>query len=136
MSSHLHNSSPPSHQEPDAPLPIQIISEEQNNTLNNKCPNALSENYYSDQWLHEFAPPVIKKLHKMAKGAHLEDEDIRRLIGVCIFETIADASEEMFNPRTERQRKSPRSPFCDLFELQEWKDWEYWGDIEKYYKTG
>ncbi|KIP09825.1 hypothetical protein PHLGIDRAFT_22644 [Phlebiopsis gigantea 11061_1 CR5-6] len=107
--------------EPDSPLPIQIISEERNDTLNNDCPNAPNQDYYTDQWLHRFAPPIIKKLQKMAKGAHLEDEDVKRLLDLCIFETIANA---------------PKSAFCDLFEYQEWKDWEYWGDVEKYYKTG
>ena len=127
---------PPLPQDPYGPLPIQVLSEERNNTLNNDCPNALSENYYSDQWLHEFAPAVIEKIHKMAKGVHLEEEDVHRLIGVCIFETIADASKEMAAPGAEKRRKDPRSQFCKLFERQEWKDWEYWGDIEKYYKTG
>ena len=121
--------------EHDSPLPIQIISEERNDTLNNDCPNAPDEDHYTDQWLHRFAPPVIKKLQKMAKGAHLEDEDVKRLLDLCIFETIADASQQMRSPGGAAPQ-APKSPFCDLFEYEEWKDWEYWGDVEKYYKTG
>ena len=64
------------HLPPHAPLPIQIISENLNDTLNNDCPNAPKEDKYTDQWLHQFAPPIIHRIKKMAKGAELEDEDI------------------------------------------------------------
>lgn len=100
--------------------------------MNDDCPNAPSEEKYTDQWLHQFAPPFIHRLKKMAKGVELEDEDVRRLVGVCVFETIAHASQEMRGMR----RKGARSPFCDLFTPKDWKEWEYWGDVEKYYKTG
>ena len=69
----------------------------------------------------------------MAKGVKLEDEDVHRLVGVCIFETIADVSREM---RGLQRDDSPKSPFCDIFTPNDWKEWEYWGDVEKYYKTG
>lgn len=83
--------------------------------------------------MHKFAPPILKKLRKMAKGVELEEEDVRRLVGVCVFETLAEASEQM---RGASRTKKPKSKFCDIFTLDEWKDWEYWGDVEKYYKTG
>ncbi|EKM59567.1 uncharacterized protein PHACADRAFT_205786 [Phanerochaete carnosa HHB-10118-sp] len=120
------------HLPPDAPLPIQIISENVNNTLNDDCPNAPSEEKYTDQWLRQFAPSVIHRLKKMAEGVELEDEDVHRLIGVCVFETISDGSQEMRGMR----RKAAKSPFCDLFTPKNWKEWEYWGNVEKYYKTG
>ena len=123
------------HSDPAAPLPIQVISEKRNDTLNIHCPNSHNEHHYTDQWLHQFAPTVIKKLHKMAKGVDLEDEDVKRLLDLCIFETIADASKQISHPH-EAKDKDPKSPFCDLFEYEEWKDWEYWGDVEKYYKAG
>ena len=120
------------HLPPHAPLPVQILSEEVNNTLNSHCPNAPHDKHWTDQWLHKFAPPIIKKLQKMAKGAKLEEEDVHRLVGVCIFETIAEASEQMRSAGIQK----PKSKICDIFSPKEWKDWEYWGDVEKYYKTG
>ena len=42
-------------------------------------------------------------------------------MALCPFETIA-----MERP----------SPFCDLFTPEEWEYLEYFGDVEKYYKTG
>ncbi|GJE84780.1 histidine phosphatase family protein [Phanerochaete sordida] len=120
------------HLPPNASFPIQIISEQYNDTLNEDCPNAPHESKYTNQWLHKFAPPIIHRIKKMAKGVKLEDEDVHRLVGVCIFETIADVSREMRG----LQPNSSKSPFCDIFTPNDWKEWEYWGDVEKYYKTG
>lgn len=108
-------------------LPLLTLPESQNDTLNNDCPNAPSPYPYTDKWLHTFAPRILFRLHSMAQGVLLEEEDVRRLIGVCIFETIARASAG---------KKHARSHFCDLFSVRDWKEWEYWGDVEKYYKTG
>ena len=119
-----HLIQPPVHEQPDAPLPIQVISEERNDTLNINCPNARDEQHYTAQWRHQFAPRQIKKFEKMADGADLEDEDVKRLLDLCIFETIADASKQM-HVHDAAKRKGPKSPFCDLFEYEEWKDWEY-----------
>jgi hypothetical protein len=69
----------------------------------------------------------------MANGVKLHKEDVKRLIGICIFETLADASEQM---RGTSKHTKPKSKFCNIFTSQEWKNWEYWGDLEKYYKTG
>lgn len=111
------------------PLPLQILSEDANNTLNDECPGAPSPDPYTNAWLHRFAPPILYRLVSMAQGARLEEEDVRRLIGICVFESIAMARE------THGKGKA-KSKFCDLFSYEDWKEWEYWGDIEKYYKTG
>lgn len=79
----------------------------------------------------------MKKLKKLARGAKLEEEDVKRLIGICIFETLADASEQMrTSKKGDKKYEGPRSQFCDIFSKKDWKEWEYWGDVEKYYKTG
>ena len=98
-----------------------ILSEKINNTLNNDCDNAADGTKEKDQWLDVFAPPIIERLTKAAPGAKLQKEDVHRLLALCPFETVA----------FERP-----SPFCDLFTDGEFKAMEYYGDIEKYYKTG
>lgn len=120
------------------PFISQILSEEVNNTLNNDCPNASQAVEEKETWLHVFAPPIVEKLKKAAKGAKVTVDDIHRqvdaslssqaslnmhsrLMALCPFETIA--------------YEKP-SPFCDLFTPAEWRNLEYYGDVEKYYKTG
>ena len=122
------------------PVIDQVLSEEVNNTLNNDCPNAKDGTEEKNVWLDVFAPPIVKRLKKAAKKAKVTDEDVHRyafgsqgrirdtdrldtlrLMALCPFETVA----------FERP-----SPFCDLFTPDEWESLEYYGDVEKYYKTG
>ncbi|THG97873.1 hypothetical protein EW026_g4210 [Hermanssonia centrifuga] len=98
-----------------------IISEEKNNTLNNDCPNADDGTKEKNQWLDVFAPSIVKRLKHAAKGAKIKTEDIHRLLALCPFETIAFEQP---------------SPFCGLFTDEEFNAMEYYGDVEKYYKTG
>ena len=98
-----------------------IIPETQNNTLNNYCPNAEDGTRERDEWLNVFAPPIVERLQKLAPGAKVTTHDIHRLLALCPFETVA----------FERP-----SPFCELFTDEEFRAMEYYGDVEKYYKTG
>ena len=98
-----------------------IIPETQNNTLNNYCPNANGPGHQLSVWLDTFAPSIVSRLRELAPGAKVTKPDIHRLLALCPFETIA----------LERPR-----PFCQLFTDKEFKAMEYYGDLEKYYKTG
>ena len=98
-----------------------IISEDYNNTLNNRCPNAADGTKEKNEWLDVFAPSIVKRLKQIAPGSKVNKEDVHRLLALCPFETIAFESP---------------SPFCSLFTDSEFKAMEYYGDVEKYYKTG
>lgn len=63
----------------------------------------------------------------MTQGVLPEEEDVRRLIGVRISETIIFASAG---------EKHSRSHLRDLFFMHDWKEWEYWVVVEKHYNTG
>ena len=99
----------------------QVLSEQVNNTLNDDCPNASDGEKEKNQWLDVFAPRILHRLKKWAPGANLSKEDVHRLLAICPFETIA--------------HRRP-SPFCDLFTNKDFRYLEYYGDVEKYYKTG
>lgn len=99
----------------------QVLSEQVNNTLNDDCPNAQDGTKEKNEWLFVFAPSIVKRLQKSAKGTKLTQDDVHRLLALCPFETIA--------------HERP-SPFCDLFTNKEFRYLEYFGDVEKYYKTG
>ncbi|OBZ71577.1 3-phytase A [Grifola frondosa] len=98
-----------------------ILSEEVNNTLNNDCPNAGDGSRQTGEWVATFAPPHTTRLNKAAPGANLTDMDVYYLLAMCPFETVA---------------KETASPFCDLFTKNDFRAFEYFGDLEKYYKTG
>ena len=99
----------------------QFLSEAVNNTLNDDCPLSPTGLEQAHTWLSVFAPPIVARLAKDAPGAKLTNEDVHRLLALCPFETMAN------------QRPSP---FCGLFSDEEFRAMEYYGDLEKYYKTG
>ncbi|KAH9849480.1 acid phosphatase [Lenzites betulinus] len=98
-----------------------IISEEYNNTLNNDCPNAGNGTRETGIWVSHFAPPIAKRLLKGAPGAALTNTDVFGLLAMCPFESVA--LETM-------------SPFCSMFSQDDFRAFEYYGDLEKYYRTG
>lgn len=67
------------------PYISQILSEDVNNTLNSDCPNASQAVKEKETWLHVFAPPIVEKLKKAAKGANVTVDDIHRQ--VCLSPT-------------------------------------------------
>ncbi|KAF7795764.1 hypothetical protein EIP86_006931 [Pleurotus ostreatoroseus] len=109
-----------SHHHYNPPLAL-ILPESRNNTLNNECPAASDGLAEAHKWLRVFAPSIVERLHKSAKGSKVTEEDIHRLMALCPFETLA--------------HERP-SPFCGLFSDEEFRALEYFGDVEKYYKTG
>ncbi|KAI0738844.1 histidine phosphatase superfamily [Daedaleopsis nitida] len=98
-----------------------VISEEVNNTLNQDCPKAADGSEETDIWLSVFAPTLAARLNKAAPGAKLNQTHIFGLLAMCPFESVA---------------KEKLSPFCTLFTEDDFRAFEYWGDLEKYYKTG
>jgi hypothetical protein len=60
-------------------------------------------------------------LNKWAPGANVEESDIFHLMSICPIET---------------QLRQEPSPFCGLFTKDEWASYEYYGDLEKFYRTG
>ncbi|KAI0087758.1 histidine phosphatase superfamily [Irpex rosettiformis] len=99
----------------------QILSESVNNTLNNDCPNASQGEEEKNTWLSVFAPPIVKRLQKAAHKANITNQDVHKLMALCPFESLG---------------LEKRSPFCKIFTKAEFADFEYFGDVEKYYKTG
>ncbi|KAI0345941.1 acid phosphatase [Trametopsis cervina] len=99
----------------------QVLSESVNNTLNNDCPNASEGEKEKNTWLSVFSPPILKRLRKAAPKANINEQDVHDLMALCPFETIA---------------LQKTSPFCSLFTANEFESFEYFGDVEKYYKTG
>ncbi|KAI0671267.1 acid phosphatase [Trametes maxima] len=98
-----------------------IISEEYNNTLNNDCPNAGDGSRETGIWLSHFAPPLAARLLEGAPGATLNDTDVYALLAMCPFESVAVEA---------------LSPFCAMFTEDDFRAFEYYGDLEKYYRTG
>ncbi|RDX44136.1 acid phosphatase [Lentinus brumalis] len=98
-----------------------IISEEYNNTLNQDCPNAEDGSREVGIWLSIFGPPVAARLNKAAPGANLNATHVFHLLAMCPFESVA---------------KETMSPFCAMFTEDDFRAFEYYGDLEKYYKTG
>ncbi|KAI0823286.1 acid phosphatase [Trametes gibbosa] len=98
-----------------------IISEEYNNTLNNDCPNAGNGTRETGIWLSQFAPSIAKRLLEGAPGVELTNTDVFGLLAMCPFESVA--LETM-------------SPFCSMFTQDDFRAFEYYGDLEKYYRTG
>ncbi|CAL1711253.1 unnamed protein product [Somion occarium] len=103
------------------PILSVVVPEEQNNTLNNDCPNAGDGTKQKRAWLKVFAPPIAKRLEKAAPGAKVSNDDVFNLMAMCSFETLA---------------KERGSEFCQLFKDREFKMFGYHGDVEKFYKTG
>lgn len=97
------------------------IPEDQNNTLNENCPNANDGTQQKDEWLSVFATPIAQRLEEAAPGSSLTNNDIFNLMAMCPFESIA---------------KRRPSDFCGIFTKEEFREFEYHGDVEKYYKTG
>ncbi|KAI0693629.1 acid phosphatase [Cerioporus squamosus] len=98
-----------------------IISEEYNNTLNQDCPNAEDGSREIGIWLSIFGPPIAARLNKAAPGARLNATHVFHLLAMCPFESVA---------------KGTMSPFCSMFSEDDFRAFEYYGDLEKYYKTG
>ncbi|KAF9804378.1 hypothetical protein IEO21_09423 [Rhodonia placenta] len=121
------------------------LSEEANSTLNNDCPSAGGGTEEMNTWLHQFVPPIIKRLTKAAPGVNLSEEDVFSLMAMCPFESMAKARVDLIQGLKESgtyegnsflAKQKARSPFCNLFTKDEWRAFEFHGDVEKYYKTG
>ncbi len=68
-----------------------------------------------------FGPPIAARLNKAAPGANLNATHVFHLLAMCPFESVA---------------KETMSPFCAMFTEDDFRAFEYYGDLEKYYKTG
>ncbi|KDQ61378.1 hypothetical protein JAAARDRAFT_171559 [Jaapia argillacea MUCL 33604] len=102
-----------------------VISEKSNDTLQNAmCPNVGSESKYLKTWRSVFLPNTTARLNAAAPGADLNDEDAFKLMALCPLETVALGVD------------LPKSDFCALFGEEEWEGFEYYGDLQKYYRTG
>jgi len=73
------------------------------------------------KWVSVFAPPIVQRLNTLAPGANLTQDDIKPLMSLCSFETLA---------------KQKTSLWCWVFKPKEYDYYEYWGDLVKYYYTG
>ena len=92
-----------------------------NNTLNQDCPAAPDGTRETSIWLSVFAPRAAERLTRAAPGVQLNATHIFGLLAMCPFESVA--------------REMP-SPFCTLFDAEDFAAFEYYGDLEKYYRTG
>ena len=92
-----------------------------NNTLNQDCPTAPDGSRETGIWLSVFGPPLAARLNRAARGAALNATHVFGLLAMCPFESVA---------------KEARSPFCALFDDDAFRSFEYYGDLEKYYRTG
>ncbi|KAF8575066.1 phosphoglycerate mutase-like protein [Ramaria rubella] len=104
------------------PPPPLLLNEAGNDTLDDKmCDNAGDSVVQTDAWQNAFGPFIAQRLNKAAPGVNLTNADIPSLISLCAFETLA---------------KETPSPWCGVFTQQDFENYEYFGDLDKYYKTG
>ena len=92
-----------------------------NNTLNQDCPNGADGTEQTNTWISVFASSIAARLNKAAPGANLNATHVFYLLAMCPFDTVA---------------KETLSPFCSMFTEDDFRGFEYYGDLEKYYKTG
>ena len=85
------------------------------------CGNAGGADAQTTAWQNVFGPTIAARLNAAAPGANLTSADIPSLISLCPFDTLA---------------KEEPSPWCNVFDQQAFDDFEYYGDLDKYYKTG
>ena len=100
---------------------LLLTSIQYNNTLNQDCPNAEDGSREIGIWLSIFGPPISARLNKAAPGANLNATHVLHLLAMCPFESVA---------------KETMSPFCAMFNEDDFRAFEYYGDLEKYYRTG
>lgn len=109
-----------------------IISETANDTLDDEmCPNAGDADDEQGVWLDIFGPPLASRLSAASHAAslnasssspaNLTTNEVQALISLCAFDSVAT---------------SHASPWCSLFTQAEYDAYEYYGDLNKYYKTG
>lgn len=67
------------------------------------------------------AEPIAARLNSVAPGANLDPQDVRAIMHLCPFETVA---------------KEAQSPFCLIFSEEDFEMYEYAWDLEKFYNTG
>ena len=68
-----------------------------------------------------FGPRIVARLNRDAPGAKLNVTHVFGLLAMCPFESVA---------------KEVLSPFCALFDDEDFRAFEYYGDLEKFYRTG
>ena len=64
------------------------------------------------EWVHRFIPPIRERLEAEMPGARLSTLDVRTLMDLCPFDTVASPIGKI-------------SPFCGLFTEEEWKGFDY-----------
>ncbi|KAG6810012.1 hypothetical protein H0H92_013718 [Tricholoma furcatifolium] len=95
---------------------------ESNNTLDlRKCPNAGNSDPQTSAWALTYGAPIAARLNEQATGSNITAADVYSLMLLCPFESVSYDRE---------------SPFCKIFSQAEFEQLEYWGDLDKYYKTG
>ncbi|KAH9919169.1 acid phosphatase [Epithele typhae] len=97
------------------------LSEDVNNTLNQDCPSAPDGSFETSIWLSIFGAALAARLNALAPGANLNATHVFGLLAMCPFESVALEEE---------------SAFCRLFTEEDFRNFEYFGDLEKYYRTG
>jgi hypothetical protein len=85
------------------------------------CINAKQGKAETHMWRAVFGPPIAKRLNKWAPGADMSEADVWNLMSICPIET---------------QLWQEASELCALFTRDEWASYEYYGDLEKFYRTG
>jgi hypothetical protein len=105
------------------PILSVILNEAGNDTLDDEmCPNAGKSTAQKSIWEGTFAPPIRARLNKLAnQDLGLTDGDVPMLISLCAFDSVA---------------KEKMSKWCGLFDKGCFEAFEYWGDLDKFYKTG
>jgi hypothetical protein len=85
------------------------------------CTNAGQGEAERHRWRDVYGPRIARRLNKWAPGADIGAHDIWHLMSICPIES---------------QLRDAPSPFCALFTPAEWASYEYYGDVEKFYRTG
>ncbi|KAL4899749.1 3-phytase B [Aspergillus multicolor] len=100
-----------------------------NNTLDHSTCTLFENDERADEIEANFTaiigPPIRKRLEKDLPGVELEDKDVKYLMDMCSFDTMA---------RT--PHGTELSPFCALFTEKEWVQYDYLQSLSKYYGYG
>ncbi|EGE07936.1 phytase [Trichophyton equinum CBS 127.97] len=79
----------------------------------------------TDQFRSTFAQPIVDRVNKKLPGANIETGDIKSLMAMCPFDTVARTPDA-----------SKLSPFCHLFSHEEFRHYDYLETLGKFYSHG
>ncbi|EEQ29851.1 putative 3-phytase [Microsporum canis] len=79
----------------------------------------------SDQFQSTFIQPIVDRVNKKLPGANIKAGDIKSLMAMCPFDTVARTPDA-----------SKLSPFCRLFSHEEFRHYDYLETLGKFYGYG